>query len=330
MKAKLRKILPYAGYPAFYLFCLVIFAYFTFPYEMLRDRIVAEYERSRGSSTTGETQRLDIESIEPYWLSGIRAVGIRLVTTKPPANPDEKPKRSALDIDEAYARVQLLPLLLGRTSVSFGADLFGGTVEGVFARTGSEERLKAELSGLDLAFLTPFLPASALPMGGILEGKVDFVLPERKLQKANGLVDLTIYDSYVGDGKAKIQGALALPRMNLGDLVLSAEANEGVLKLGKVATSGRDLEFSMEGKLTLRDPFAESIYDMQLRFKLADAYRTRNEVTKSLFGSPDSKVPPLFEMDPKVKQSKRADGFYSWQISGLFRAPQLLPAPLRR
>lgn len=330
MKAKLRKVLPYVGYPAFYLFCLVIFAYFTFPYEMLRDRIVAEYERTSGSSSTGETRQLDIETIEPYWLSGLRAVGIRLVTTTPPASPDDKPKRSALDIDEAYGRVQLLPLLLGRTSISFGADAFGGTLEGVFSRKGDEERLKAEISGIDLAFLTPFLPSSALPMGGIVDGTVDFVLPERKLQKANGLLDLTITDSYVGDGKAKIQGALALPRMNLGDLVLSAEANEGVLKLGKVATSGRDLEFSMEGKLTLRDPFAESIYDMQLRFKLADAYRTRNEVTKSLFGSPDSKVPALFEMDPKVKQSKRADGFYSWQVSGLFRAPQLLPAPLRR
>jgi len=328
MKAKLRKIVPYVGYPAFYLFCLVVFAYFTFPYQMVRDRIIAEFERSQASS--GETKQLEIDAIEPYWLTGLRAIGIRMVTTKPAETPDGKPTKTELFIDEAYGRVKLLPLLLGGTSVSFGAEAFGGTVEGAFTRKGAEERLELELAGIDLAYLAPFLPAAAVPMGGILDGRVDFVLPERKLQKANGLVDLTITDSYVGDGKAKIQGALALPRMNLGDLVLTAEANEGVLKLGKVAANGRDLDFSMEGKLTMREPFAESIYDMHLRFKIADSYRTRNDVTKSLFGSPDSKVPALFEMDPKVKQSKRADGFYSWQISGLFRAPQLLPAPLRK
>lgn len=328
MKAKLRKIVPYVGYPAFYLFCLVIFAYYTFPYDMLRDRIIAEFERGQGS--TGETRRLEIDAIEPYWLSGLRAVGIRMVMTKPAENPDEKPKKSEIFIDEAYGRVKLLPLLLGTTTVSFGAEAFGGTVEGVFSRKADEDHLKLEVSGVDLAYLSPFLPASAVPMGGVVDGKVDFVLPERKLQKANGFVDLTIADSYVGDGKAKIQGALALPRMNLGDLVLTAEANEGVLKLGKVTASGADLDFAMEGKLTMRDPFSESIYDMHLRFKIEDSYRTRNDVTKSLFGSPDSKMPALFEMDPKVKQSKRADGYYSWQISGLFRAPQLLPAPLRK
>lgn len=328
MKAKLRKIAPYVGYPAFYLFCLVIFAYYTFPYDMLRDRIVAEFERGQGSS--GETRRLEIDAIEPYWLTGLRAVGIRMVITKPAENPDDKPKKSEVYIDEAYGRVQLLPLLLGTRSVSFGAEAFGGTVEGLFSRKADEERLKLEIAGVDLAFLSPFLPAAAVPIGGVVDGKVDFVIPERKVQKANGLVDLTITDSYVGDGKTKIQGALALPRMNLGDLVVTAEANEGVLKLGKVAATGADLDFSMDGKLTMRDPFSESIYDMHLRFKIADSYRTRNDVTKSLFGSPDSKMPALFEMDPKVKQSKRADGYYSWQISGLFRAPQVLPAPLRK
>lgn len=328
MKAKLKKVVPFIGYPAFYLFCLVVFGYFTFPYDMLRDRLIAEFDKQQSASGGG--QRLEIDDIEPYWLTGLRATGIRWTMTSPPTSPDEKPKKTEIELEEARARVQILPLLLGRMSLSFYGKAFDGTIEGGFSSKGLERRLEIELAGVDLQRLTPILPSSGLPMGGTLDGKIDFVLPEEKLQKANGFLDLTIRDLYVGDGKAKIQGALALPRMNIGDLVLSAEATEGVLKLGKVAAGGRDIELGMDGKLTFRDPLAESIYDMQLRFKLADAYRTRNEVTKSLFGSPDSKVPALFEMDPKVKQSKRADGFYSWQVSGLFRAPQFLPAPLRR
>lgn len=329
MKAKLKKIVPFIAYPAFYLFCLVVFGYYTFPYEKLRDRIVAEFERSQGSS--GEHRRLEIERIEPYWMTGLRASFVRLVLTRAPESPDEKPKRSEVELDEVYARVAILPLLLGRVNLGFGAQAFDGSIEGTLSSKGQERRLELNLENIELARIVPLLPAKEpLPMGGAIDGKVDFVIPEQKIQKANGVVDITIADFFVGDGKAKIQGALALPRMNIGDVVLSAEATEGVLKVAKVAAGGRDLELGMDGKLSLRDPFAESIYDMHFRFKLADAYKTRNEVTKSLFGSPDSKVPALFEMDPKVKQSKRPDGFYSWQVSGLFRSPQLLPAPLKK
>lgn len=327
MRAKLGKIVRFIGYPAFYLFCLTVFAYFTFPYEKLRDRIVAGVERQ---DPGGSGQRLEIENLGPYWLTGLRATGVRLITTSAPSGTDDKPTKKELELDEIHARVNILPLLLGRLSVSFGGEVFDGTIEGAMSSRGTERRFELELAGIDLERISPLLPAGGLPIGGLLDGRIDFILPEQKLQKASGLVDLTIRDLFVGDGKAKIQNALALPRMNLGDLVLSAEASEGVLKLGKVAAGGKDLELGMEGKLMLRDPMSESIYDMQMRFKLADAYKTRNEVTKSLFGAPGSSMPALFEMDPKVKQSKRADGFYSWQVSGLFRAPQFLPAPLRK
>jgi hypothetical protein len=66
---------------------------------------------------------------------------------------------------------------------------------------------------------------------------------------------------------------------------------------------------------------------LQVRFKINDAYRSKNDVTKSLFGTAGSSMPPLFELDPKVKQSKRADGFYGWAIRGALGRPDFVPAP---
>jgi hypothetical protein len=37
-------------------------------------------------------------------------------------------------------------------------------------------------------------------------------------------------------------------------------------------------------------------------------------------------MPALFEMDPKVKQSKRADGFYAWVMRGTLGRPDFMPA----
>jgi hypothetical protein len=70
----------------------------------------------------------------------------------------------------------------------------------------------------------------------------------------------------------------------------------------------------------------ESLCDAQIRFKINDSYRTRSDLTKSLFGAPGSNIPALFELDPKVKQSKRADGFYGWSARGALAKLDFQPA----
>jgi hypothetical protein len=129
-------------------------------------------------------------------------------------------------------------------------------------------------------------------------------------------VKLTVADLAVGDGKAKIRNTLALPKLNVGDLVLEAEAKEGVMKVTKLGSAGKDLELVADGKITLRDQPLDSLTDLYIKFKFSDAYRGKNDITKGLFGAPGSSAPALFELDPKVKQSKRADGFYGWHMVG--------------
>jgi type II secretion system protein N len=324
MKARLAKILPWVGYPAFYLFCLFIFAYWTFPYERLRDRIVAEFERQQHQS--GGTQRLTIDSLGPYWLSGLYAKGVRIVMPPPPgSDPDKRPAEIA--IDEGHVRVSLLPLLVGRVSITFGAKAFGGNIDGFTTTSGDDRRLEVELDKVDLTNLDPIASMVGLPLVGTLDGKLDLTIPEQKLQKANGTIDVTIRDLAAGDGKAKIGGKLALPKLNVGELTLSGEAKDGVLKITKLAAAGQDLDLTADGKILLRDPTNESIADVYLRFKFADGYKNRNDMTKSLFGSPGSSMPALFELDPRVKQSKRSDGFYGWHMMGPLRDAQFNPAP---
>ena len=77
----------------------------------------------------------------------------------------------------------------------------------------------------------------------------------------------------------------------------------------------------------MRELATESLTDMNVRFKVNDGYRAKSDLTKSLFGAPGSSQPPLFELaDPKVKQSKRSDGFYAWTVRGLLGRPDFLPA----
>ena len=76
------------------------------------------------------------------------------------------------------------------------------------------------------------------------------------------------------------------------------------------------------------DTFAESQADLYVKFRYSDKYKNKDDKTRALFGAPGSTVPGLFEIaDPRLKQSKRPDGFYSWRAWGLLRVLRFDPAP---
>ena len=151
-------------------------------------------------------------------------------------------------------------------------------------------------------------------------------MPDGKASKGTGSVSLEIKDAAVGDGKAKLKGALALPKVDVGPITFAAEAKDGVLKISKLVAGGKDLEVQGDGRITMREMATDSLCDVQVRFRINDAYRNKNDVTKSLFGAPARRRPALFELaDPKIKQAKRPDGFYGWSLRGPLEPAGFLP-----
>jgi type II secretion system protein N len=320
---RVRKAILVSGYVFFYLGCLLLFAYFTFPYDMLKERIVTEFEKQR--SQAGSPQRLEIGSLGPYWFSGLSARDVKLVLPRAPGSDGER-RAESLALETAHVRLSLLPLLIGRMTFTFGAKAFGGDIDGYY-RSSGEERIEVELDDVDVGQIGPLVDiVGGLPLEGRLAGKADLALP---LPKASGSLDWKIEKLAAGDGKAKIQGKLALPKLAVGELKLTAEAKEGVLKITKLSAggAGQDLDLDGTGKIALRDPMTESLSDLNLRFRFSDAYKGRNEITKSLFGPPGSNIPALFELaDPRIKASRRADGYYGWHMAGPLRDPKFEPS----
>ncbi len=327
MSPRAKKILRWVGYPLFYLFCLVLFAYLTFPYDRLKNRIVAEVN---ARATAPDAMRLEIADMGSYWFSGIEAKGVKL-TGPPPAatagsSSDEgddtakaKPQKpNVIGIDDVHARVSLLRLLVGTVYVSFGADAFGGEVSGNTSDADKSRSVHVELSGVDVNKLPALPDIVGLPMTGAVNGTMDLKLPDGKFAKANGSIDLTITNLTVGDGKAKIRNTIALPKLDAGTLTLKAQITEGRLSIEKFNSKGPDLDFICEGKIRMRDPADESLAELSVRFKFSDSYKNKNDMTRGLFGAPNSRMPGLFDLDPKNKRAKRPDGYYAWRATGPF------------
>ncbi len=328
MKGRFLRIVKFLAYPALYCLCLVIFFYLAFPWDRLKDRVVAEFAAAQKGSNAG--RRIEIDELDSYWLTGVEATGVRLYL--PPSDEPSSssaagpfgadkdkpsPKESVIQVDEIEARFQILPLLIGRVRIKFWARAFDGEVKGTVPVGGSSGPMEVELEGVNLAKADVIKDYLGVPVKGVAKGTFELAAEGGKFSKANGTLDMTIADMAVGDGKSKIKGQIALPEARLGDLVIVAEAKEGVLKVTKLEANGADIELAGDGKVNLREQWNASAADLYLRFKFTDAYRNKSDLTKSLLGAPGSNAPSLFELaDPKIKKAKRQDGFYGWHAHG--------------
>ena len=320
MSERAKKWLRRAGYVAFYLLAFVLFLSLLFPYNALKDSLVAQFNAQQ--RMTNSPQQLTIDDMGWYWFTGVRAKGVELraAATEPGKPP------TVIKIDEARGRISLLGLLVGNKDVSFHLEVLGGGVDGGFELHGKDRAVELKFDGVDVKQLDMIKDLIGLPVEGKLFGAIKIALPEGKASKGTGTVDLEIRDVAIGDGKAKLKNALDWPKLSVGNLAFQAEAKEGQLKVSKFGASGKDLELQGEGKVQMRELATESTLDMNVRFKIADSYKGKSDVTKNLFGAPGGgKAVDIELFVPEMKMAKRADGFYAFHVQGLLGKPSFLP-----
>jgi type II secretion system protein N len=316
MTPRLKRALVIVGYVAFYFFALVVFFYWTFPYDRLKERIVRDFNARQ---TGPDAMRLELDDLSSYWLSGIEAEGLRLISPPEPGSKSKKP--SVTSVESAHARLSLFALLIGRRSVSFGADAFGGSVDGNISDSDAERAVEIDIDELDLG-QTPMLAGLlGLPVTGALSGTIELTTPEAQLSKAEGKISLKMTGLSVGDGKAKIREIIALPKLDAGTLTLEAEVKSGNVKITQAAGSGPDLEVAADGTIRLRNQPGQSTLQLTSEFKFTDRYTNKDDITRALFGPSGA-----FDLDRKNRAAKRPDGFYAWRISGTLDKPHFMPA----
>jgi type II secretion system protein N len=358
VKPVVKRWVGWLGYPTLYLMLLGLFARCTFPYERVRDRLVAEFNTKQASAG----MRIEIAEMSGYWLSGIEAEGVKVTRTSagvttattpaaatpppPPPPPPVTPATAASTgavptdagastedakphvtiIDHVYGSVSLLRLLFGTTAGSFGMQMQSGEIEGKFSSSSDSQSLELSLTKVNVGDLPMISDLAGLPLKGTVDGKLEVELPEKKATKAEGKIELNMSGIAAGDGKAKILKVIALPELKLGNVRLNATITDGRLKIDSMSAKGPDFELLLDGSIRLREPIPMSMLDIGLEFRFMDSYKNKNDITRGLFGAPGAAVPGLFEMDEKVRRSKREDGFYGWRVVGTMDKPLFEPS----
>jgi type II secretion system protein N len=334
-KLELRH-LRWLAYGLAYLFTFVTFAYLSFPYERLRQHVVARYNAAQ---TGPNPDRLEIDSLSWSWrFPGIVARGVRLSVPSPEsktategtvgasAEETRPPPPQVLEASHVYVSFSPLALLTGARAASFGAQALGGEISGWARDSAALRRLELQLDGVNPGAVPQLAAAIGLPLSGRLSGHITLDLPENNLMKAEGSVELAAEDLVLGDGKAKIQGMIALPELHMGAFTLKAGITGGRLKLDECVAQGKDVDLALTGGLRLRKRLEASLAELELKFSFSEKYRGQNDLTKALFGQPDSKIPGLFDTATNGLLTKQEDGSYAARLYGPFN--RLKPKPL--
>ena len=322
MTPRVRKILIAVAYGAFYWLMLITFFFLTFPYGRLKERLVHDFNARQ---TEPDAMRLEVDSLSSYWLSGVEAEGMRLISPPPPGATGKAAKPKVTTVEQAHARLSILALLIGKKVVTFGAQAFGGSLDGSITDSEAERVVELEADGLDLG-QTPLLAGLiGLPVTGKLSGTANLITPEARLSKAEGKLSFKMAGVSVGDGKAKIRDIMALPKLDAGELGLEAEVKSGQVTVTELAANGPDLKLNAQGTIRLRDQPAQSILSLAAEFKFTEHYTNKDDMTRALFGPTG-----VFDLDAKNRRAKRPDGFYGWRVNGTLANPSFMPsaAPL--
>jgi len=282
----------------------VVALYLTFPYDRAKD--------------------VEIGSAGPAVGLAVKFSDIR-VRTRPAPSPSGAPvKPSRFTIETARVSYSIWSLLSSVKTINVDMEAFGGQVD--LTQTGAPGKkgpFEIRLHGRDirLSELPGVGDALTIPLAGTLKLDVQLASETGKYADGNGDITFTCVECVIGDGKTPLKvpgnpflaGGLTLPRTRLGDFGGHVAIEKGVAKLQGVEAKSPDLDVTLEGDVTLRDPLPMSAVNAYLRFKFSEAFLQKAATVQTILQVAGS-------------QGKRPDGFYGLRLGG--RLGQLSPPVL--
>lgn len=326
MKERLLALRPIVlrviGYPLFFLFFFLVFLYATFPWDRLREAIVAAAEAPRMSPAgraTPSNMELSIGSLSPTFFPGVEARDVRV--TLLPQRSTERPV--SMSIDKLRLHISLFALLAQRASLSFSMLGMGGSVEGsasIALGTPATPRIsplrafEVTLDSVRLGQVAPLVSMVGLPLGGNLSGTITVNIPDGDVAQTGGSMRLTTDRLTVGDGRAQFQiphfGGVTIEQIRAGRLEANADIRRGVVQFTRVGAHSEEFDLQIDGRINLRPNFADSALNLGLRFRLTDVYRAKSEQA--------GRIMSVMDMAPDLRRARRPDGLFAFRCSGTF------------
>ena len=206
--------------------------------------------------------------------------------------------------DRLSARLAMLPLIQGERIVQFGAELWGGELEGEFGESDTHMLVKLHTDGIDLTEVPLDGDEWSLEARGILHIDADLELAtERGKDAPPNLGEVLIeIDDFIIDSSSIMGMDLMAAEFSEAVLELEMDGKKAEVKRGRFESDVIDLTVGGNINMANSDP---------------DRWRLRLELTFTLGEELDRMAGLL----PMLKKSRAEDGTYHMMCTGTWGNP---------
>lgn len=294
--SRLSKILIY---PILFILSFVLFVYWMFPYDVLKDRAMSIAEARLGAGV-----EVDIKKLSPYWFSGVDIRGLTIRQRGAGSDVIE-----LLSLSRLYARASLISLIVGSPRVSFTAEIGDGEITGEISLADDVVAIDADFDDVNLASFKIIAARSGLMLSSRFDGELSLRIDSQKPIRSTGKVDLRLVDFKIASSELKISEAvLPLPDLILAkgrESQIKIEIGKGTISFDSVKLAGGDLGLDLKGKIFLSSKMEN------YRFNINGAFTVSQKLSDAL--------PFLFIIEPQ----KQEDGSYPVAIAGRLERPSI-------
>jgi type II secretion system protein N len=288
------KPLRYLLYVLLFAVSFVFFLYASFPYDVLKDRVVG---------SLGRGYDISVEELSPYWFTGIDVKGLVV------RNPQSEGGQELISVRRLKGRASIFSLIFGKPKISFDMELARGEISGTVHQTDEELDLDLELDDVDLKDVSIITSKTGMRVTSRIDGTVVLKMDRRNFTRSEGRIRLDMGDMKIAATEAKL-GEMTLP---LPEIVLSkrrgssldVELGKGVINFKTFKLADGDLQLDLTGKMFLSNNVSNYRFNLQGSFKAAD------KLSQAL--------PFLFV----VEKQKKEDGSFPLSITGRLARPAI-------
>lgn len=292
-------ILKYIGYVFLFIFSFFVFVYWTFPYNVLKDRLVSTTEQQLG----GEYD-LKVGELSPNFFTGAVLKQVKILKHEGDVTS------TVWEAAKIKIRASLSTILFGKTNISFSVKGRKGSISGGFKNTDDGFNFDGDFSDFNLGDFG-FMKSDAGPsLSSAIDGSLELNINKKQIVQSTGNADFSFNDIKVTAGVLKVSEGM---EFNLPELFFSKgsgstlkfDLSKGAIHVTEMKLQDGDLKLDLTG-----DVFMSAIFKN---------YRMNLKGTFSVTPKLEQAIPFLF----MIEKQRQADGTYPVTITGRIGQPSI-------
>ncbi|MBI2091821.1 MAG: type II secretion system protein GspN [Deltaproteobacteria bacterium] len=239
----MNNIFKYIGYLCLFIFSFIFFLYWTFPFSVLKDRIITAAEQQLGGQYS-----VKIGDLSSSLITGVALKDVKI--TKREQDKTENVWGAA----KVKIRTSLTSILFGKTNVKFAVKNQKSEMSGSFKTAEEGFSLASSLSNFNIGDIGMFSSDDGVKLVSEIDGSLKLNINKRQMIQSSGSADFSLSNIKLKAGELKIGEGI---NFTVPELIFSkgsgsslkVDLSKGAIHITELKLADGDLKLDLSGDI---------------------------------------------------------------------------------